>query len=99
MPLQLIPPTLPGAMTDPSKLGGVNGPWLLYPAIRALDARLSAGVGPQASSTVNPCIPNGAGNTGKGWVGHASSPFTEEAGTGRSSIGKRDSPVTRLKTK
>src|SRR5580698_7259098 len=98
MPLQLIPPTLPGAMIDPSKLGGVNGPWLLYPAIRALAARLSAAVNPQASSTVSPWMPNGAGNTGKGCVGQAVSPLTVEAGTGRSSIGKRDSPVTRLKT-
>ena len=32
-------------------------------------------------------------------VGQAASPLTVEAGTGRSSIGKRDSPVTRLKTK
>ena len=40
----------------------------------------------------------GGGLVGKGWVGQDSSPGTSLLGTGRSSMGHRGSPVTRLKT-
>ena len=40
---------------------------------------------------------SGAGFTGKGWVGHVASPGTLLWGTGRSSMPKIDSPVTRSK--
>ena len=43
--------------------------------------------------------PSGGGLSGNGCVGHACSPGTVLLGTGRSSMPKSGSPVTRLKMK
>ena len=42
---------------------------------------------------------SGGGFTGKGWVGWVCSPSSGLFGTGRSSTGKRGSPVSRWRTK
>jgi hypothetical protein len=41
----------------------------------------------------------GSGLTGNGWVGHAASPSASVGGTGRSSMPKMGSPVSRFRKK
>ena len=62
-------------------------------------AAFNSGVRSNASSSVTPCSVNAGGLVGNGCVGHACSPSTSLAGTGRSSIGQTGLPVTRSKTK
>ena len=50
------------------------------------------------SSSERPCLANGAGLVGNGWVAEVCSPGTVDWGTGRSSIGHTGWPVTRSKT-
>ena len=52
---------------------------------------------PQKSAAVNSWGTSAGGFTGKGCVGESTSPGTPPWGTGRSSIGKKGSPVSRLK--
>jgi hypothetical protein len=79
-------------------LGGVKIPSFRSPAIVFLHAMSSAGVAPQMSASLNRCGVSAGIVAGNGCVGDACSPGTSLCGTGRSSIGKIASPVSRRST-
>ena len=58
----------------------------------------NSGVKSMRSFSVTPCLANGAGFEGKGWVAAVFSPGTVDCGTGLSSIGQTGSPVIRSNT-
>src|SRR5205085_2615496 len=99
MPPQLVPPTFPGNIIVPSKLGGVKIPSERRDLIRSRHQSRSAGVIPQASSGVSLLGTSGRGLMGKGWVGEVSSSGTVLLGTVRSSIGNKGLPVSRCNIK
>ena len=59
---------------------------------------LASGVRWVRSSAVMVWRDKGGGRRGRGWVGQAVSPGAVAGGTGTSSIGNREWPVTRSKT-
>src|SRR5207237_1212760 len=93
------PPIEPGMTTVPLVDGGVNNGPVTYGASASRARALISGVKSMTSSGPNPCLANGAGLLGIGWVGDEASPGTSLRPTGRSKIGQIETPVTRSKTK
>src|SRR5262249_29474424 len=94
-PPQFAPPTMPGRISVPSKLGGVNIGPMRYFFISACASAFNSGVRSNASSSVTPCSLNAGGFDGNGCVGHDCSPGTSLFGTARSSIGHVALPLAR----
>src|SRR4026208_1474508 len=92
------PPIVPGRFQVPLTDGGVNNPSYLDPLNNLTNESCDAVENSERSSTVMNWRAYGRGFKGNGWVGHACSPGTSEAGTDRSSIGNKDSPVSRFST-
>src|SRR5215216_2520630 len=96
---QFVPPITPGYWMVPPRLEGVKMPSLRWRSISFRHCLRSQGLSPQASSLLSVVGANGCGFVGKGCVGQLWSPGTSDWGTGRSSIGKIGSPVSRLRRK
>src|SRR5689334_9174376 len=98
-PLHVAPPWKPGITMVPLVLGGVNaGPERYFTNWRNADSCASGEMSVRSDSPRN-CRLKGGGFTGKGWVEAVCSPGTSDDGTGRFSMGKRGSPVSRSKRK
>ena len=98
MPPQLVPPALPGNISEPRRLGGVYIPSQRSDFIVSRHLRRSKPSSPNASSGSSVVAVSGGGAAGNGCVGDVISPGTSVCGTGRSSIGNNDSPVRRSST-
>src|SRR5690625_6956211 len=83
--IKIVPAPVPGGSYSPRLLNFFNS---------SFAQAFFSGERSVRSSSVSPCRENGSGFKGIGWVGQACSPSREEEGTGLSSIGKRDSPVS-----
>src|SRR5882724_1658456 len=98
-PPHSAPPSNPGKMMVPSRLGGMKGMCGRTFTNVSMTALRDSGEMSVISSAENNWRVNGAGFKGNGWVGQVDSPCKSDGGTDFSSMGNNDSPVSRLNTK
>src|ERR1700677_3054483 len=97
-PLQFIPPTFPGMVSVPFRLGGVKIPSSRNPLRYCRQYSRSSSVTPHASLATIDWGTSAGGAEGNGCVGEVTSPGTSLCGTGFSSTGNSGTPVSRFST-
>src|SRR5689334_17490913 len=92
------PPSTPGKMIVPCRLGGSYMPEVLYSRNILSAAACASGVRAVIMLSSSVCRVKGGGLVGTGWSSAVFSPGIADEGTLRYSIGKSDRPVSRSRT-